>query len=618
MKAIPLELTLDVVSSYNQLKTTVAGRAAKRTLSALQGGKTVVGSPLNGFADTTSDAAVTPARVTVSHNNHALYLAASNATGLAVFALYDVNELTGEQTYVGKIQCQFPSATHTQRFGRIVNDTTNTGWRILFGSIGTVAANGGLFSVENVDKADFVQGTPTLFPAASAGGGGGQKAVYWHQETGGVNNLQVMQGGGHEFDCELAGQRVVIVNGLVATPNVYVFNFANAITTVAAGGITTDCFVLKTPTITGWIGTFLLLNNFSICVPDASSGAPVALQGETCLFIPTSTNMGLAKVSDFTSISTTIPSYTTRDVNDVAQTNVALTPTTMHFSQTLQRIVFSHSSGGWVVKKFMNAEYENTFGNSSNPQYRTLQPIAFKEFGIFTLAASYIRKGWIYQITSTVGQIGAVSFDLRSIYHYDYSYVISKVIDVSGLTFVGIEPQIVTRSPLKIFYRLSGFGSASGGWIELPADRDMSSIVNTTGQIQFKFQSNISRSSNTVPTQIIEAYLFAYSINEISDYWEFSKDKSDSGVPTKYVFRQKKLFNTTVPTLYVRAQDLSNNSISGSPFNSVTHAAQFRYSIDNGSNWTPFGTPPDAIGTLIEFTFITPPGVDNRPSMRES
>lgn len=613
MKAIPLELTTDVVTSYDQTKTTVLGRAAKKTLTALQGGKTVVGTPLNTFSDDITDNALTPFRMCVSRNGHELHFITIPATGLGSMALYDVNDTTGVKSYVGKLQFQLPVTTHTIRTVRLVNDSGATGWRIIVGTLGTSAPLGGLFSLENIAKTDFTPGIPITIPVATAIG---QKAVYWHQETGGTNNLQVMQGFGIEDDANLSGTKLVAVNGLVASPNFYTFDYGNAITSVAAGGITTDWYVSKTGTITGLTGPFLLLNNIQMCAPDASSGIIASLQGQTCLFLPGSTGFGFGKISELTSGATSWPSYTTINVNDVANTNTALTPLTAHFSQTIQRILFQLSSNNWVSKRAVNNEYEVQFGDSNNSQYRTSQPIAFYEFGAVSIASTYVRNGWVYIACSTAGQIGTMAFDLRSVWEYDYSSIISKVIDVSGLNFIGLSILTPIRSFGKFWYRQSGFGSATGGWIAIPEDRDLSGIVNTTGQIQIKFQPRMQRDSVTTPLQIIESHLICDSVNAMSEYWEFSREWSQPSSPTRSAFRLKKAYSSSVPTLYYRAYDLTNVLVASK--NSSADASLFEYSTDNGTTWNPLGTIPNTVGTLIRFNFATPPGVDIRPSIRES
>lgn len=607
-KAIPLDLTSDVVSSYDQTKTTVLGRSALKTLTAPQGGKTVVGSPLNVFSDVLNDAlptAFSGVRGCVSNNGHELLFNTSTAGGVVFCALYDVDETTGVKTYVGKISFQLPATTHTQRFARLVNDSGLTGWRILFGSIGTVAANGGLFSIENIAKADFVQGVPALIPVATAAG---QKAVYWHQETGGTNLLTVMQGGGHDHDAGLVTQKIYIANGLVATPNFYVFDSSVAIATVGVGGVTTDWYTAaKTGVVTGLSGTQLLLNNYSICVPSADSGAPVSHQGETCLFIPAATTMSLVKVSDILPGVTTFPSYTQRDVLGVPNTNAVVTIATMQFSQTLQRVVMQ-GGGTFIIKKFVNAQYELVFGNATNPQYRNLATVPFYEFGALVVVSTHEHGGWITIMTNSTGQNGVLSFDLRSLWQQDHSAIISKVISVPHSTFETISIQAPVRAFAKLFYRLSGFGSATGGWLEIPLDRDMSAITNSTGQIQLKAQTRMERDGSTVPLQIIEAHLIVEDLLQNSENWSSDLENSTQSAtsPAKSAAILEIAYASAVPAMAFRAYARSTGSLVLEKFTD-TDAAEFEYSSNSGTSWNALGTIPNTINTTrLRYNWSTP------------
>lgn len=614
MKAIALELTRDVVSSYDSTKTTVLGRAAKKTLNALQGGKTVVGTPLNAFADVFTDSALTGNRITVSNNGHELHLTASSAAGLASLVLYDVDETTGLKSYVGKLQAQFPNTTHTWRGFRLVNDSGVTGWRIIISSIGTIAANGGLFSLENIAKTDFVQGVPAIIPAATAGG---QKAVYWHQETGGTNNLTVAQGLAHAHDAMLGTETIVVPNGLVAAPSFYTFNAANTIVAVGGGGVTTDWYSHKTGTIAGLQGPFLLLNNYAIAVPDASSGAPLALQGQTCLFVAGSVGPSLGKISDLTSGATTWPSYTARDATDVSNTNTAVTPTTMHWSHTMQRVIMQLNNGSCIVKKFVNAAYEAQFGDANNSQYKAAQPVAFYEFGGIAFGATYEHNGWLYTTQSTAGQVVGQAFDMRSMYQYDFSSIISKVISVPRASFVSLSVHAPVRSFGKFWYRNSGFGSATGGWLEIPTDRILTTIANTTGQIQFKFQPRFDRDAVTIPLQIIESYLVIQPEDENDSAWRGDMRNSVPTSPARTAFSQVstytgtkhwefKAYNRDTGALVAQADTLNNPT-------------DFEISANDGVSYSAISgaLASSPLLNVLRYKWSSPPAVPVDCSLRE-
>jgi len=51
--------------------------------------------------------------------------------------------------------------------------------------------------------------------------------------------------------------------------------------------------------------------------------------------------------------------------------------------------------------------------------------------------------------------------------------------------------------------------------------------------------------------------------------------------------------------------------------NTSANTARFEYSTNSGVSWNSLGTIPNTVGTLVRYTFATPPGVDIRPSLKE-
>jgi hypothetical protein len=104
---------------------------------------------------------------------------------------------------------------------------------------------------------------------------------------------------------------------------------------------------------------------------------------------------------------------------------------------------------------------------------------------------------------------------------------------------------------------------------------------------------------------------------ELSDNWEYSFDDSSSEIPTRVGFRLKKAYAAAVPsTLSFRAFDLSGVQLVDHDI--TNEASRFQYSTDGGSTWLPLGTISNTVGTLVRYTFLSPPGVDIRPSLKDS
>jgi len=168
---------------------------------------------------------------------------------------------------------------------------------------------------------------------------------------------------------------------------------------------------------------------------------------------------------------------------------------------------------------------------------------------------------------------------------------------------------------LEVSYRTSGFGSISGGWLPLNGYDNLN--LPLADKIQFKIAFKVQCVDKTLPLQIAEMSVAYESPEELSDNWEYSYDDSSSSTPTRVGFRLKQAYPTSVPlTLSFRAYDLSGVQLVDHDITNET--ARFQYSTDGGTTWLALGTIPNVVGTLVRYTFLSPPGVDVRPSLKDS
>lgn len=596
--------------------TYIAGLMAQKMIS----GKQAIGSPLVSFADTGNDFPVsfTPLHGDLTANGRVFSVNAPVA-GVGTIALYTFNTTTGAWTPLGKIAYTLPNSpatTHTIRSVHAI-DTGTTGWSIYVNTIGTVLANGGLFELANVDLADFgIASFPTL-PVATAPG---QKAVYWHQETGGTNNLQASSG----FDVDTATGTIGVTNGLVAAFHVYKFLHGNTVTTVGAGGVTSDKYSFKTGVTTGLSGVILLLNNINFFTPAAAvDGIPANLVGQLCLFVAGSTGFNIGKFSDFSSGSTTWPSLTVVNVLDSGSSNTTLTPATAHFSQVLNRVIFQ-ASARWVVKKFMSNAFESVFGNAIDTQFRAGQSILFQEWGQAAVSGSFEREGWVFQTTATVGQIGILAFHMRSMEQFDYSKIITKVIEIPNAQGKSLNFITPLRSFTRHYYRTnltSDFSDTTTGWQLGPSDRDYSGISFIgVNKIQFLVYNRFERDGSTVPIQINEAVFVYDHLTRNSDNWAADVENSTKSVdsPARSAAVLEKAYATSVPKIYFRAYSRATGAMVIEK-NTVDHASEFQYSSNSGLSWNALGTIPNTINTTrLRYNWSTPFGADIDVVWRES
>lgn len=379
-----------------------------------------------------------------------------------------------------------------------------------------------------------------------------------------------------------------------------------------AFGTTGSAWVHKTGNLPVLTGTLISSDSEDYAVPGHTANS-----GQPCVFFPTSSNLYLGRLSELTSGTTSWPSLVTSNILGTVNEIIAPTVLLATWSNILDRAIYLTNNNILVMKQVVNNSIDRIFGGANNIYRETFMsnaiPLQFINAG-----ALDIEDGWLMvQTTTNVGQRGIILCDLHSDALFDYSYIVTKVLDTPDSIYkfiTTIDKLYDDTGSLTVYYRTSGFGSISGGWNSIGFAEDLT-LVATGDQVQFKIAFNTLGLDTSIHAQLCDFFLGFQSENEISDNWEFSNDFSSNSVPSRTTFRLKSLYQTSVPTLFYRAYDLSGSSIV--THNTVTNVANFEYSTDTGVTWLPLGTIPNVVGTLLRYTFTSPPGVDVRPSIRE-
>lgn len=385
-----------------------------------------------------------------------------------------------------------------------------------------------------------------------------------------------------------------------------------------AWGTVGSNFIHKTGNLPALTGTLLATDSEDRAVPVNAPLNGGTLNGNACVFLSTTTNLYLGLLSELTSGTTSWPSLTTSNILGGTNEITAPTSTFAAWSDTLDAATYSTNASKFITKQVVNSVIRHNAGELNNQYYEgfTLDTV---NLGLVTVTGVDHAGGWLFTSGGTTGQRGIIAVDYRSDQFYDHSYIVTKVLSNqnSKLRFLTSWERLWEfTGNIKVQYRNSGFGSISGGWLDLSAYEDLESAVISSNQIQFKISFQIQSEGSSSPAQVNELLIGVDANNGISDNWEFSDDFSDNNVPSRTAFRLKLAYGTTVPTLYYRAYDLSDSLIVS--HNTVTNAANFEYSTDSGMSWLPLGTIPNVVGTLVRYTFSSPPGVDVRPGLKES
>lgn len=404
-----------------------------------------------------------------------------------------------------------------------------------------------------------------------------------------------------------------------ATSGGAAINFTTDITSGNIGrafGITGSNFVHQTGTLPALSGTLLLTDSVKFANPVA---VHPSIDGAGCMFFATTTTLYLGKLSELTVGAVTWPSLQSCNVFGSANQITAPTAAQAEWSDVLQRVVYSTNTSIFVIKQFVNNSIETLMGGLNNRYLEALVSNDVVEMQMITVNGMRVRDGILVVNGSTVGQRGVYLCDLRSNYNFDYSYVVTKVLNTpqAQMRLINTLDQLFAYTgSLKVYYRTSGFGSISGGWVEIPFAEDLSAFAGGD-QVQFKIMWDTLGLDTSIHAQLSE-FVFTYeSVNENSDNWQVSKDLSSTGATHKVVFYLANAYASSVPTLYTRAYQQGTTTNVGSN-NTSANPGQYRYSTNGGASWTALGTIPNTVGTLVEWTISPSPTVDYLPSIRES
>lgn len=214
----------DVVSSYDQTKTTIQGRVAEKEVNGFD----CLGSPLTNFIDVFTETGQTPnGPIYVSPTSGRIFFATAVSGGVGGIVCYNFNLTTGVYSWLGRLNYNLPNSaatTHTIRALKV--DDSGATWKVFVGTTGSVGVNGGLFMINGLTASDFPQfGFPTI--AFSAGAASDEKAVYFLQKSAAVgagNTMTACIGIG----IDTATKEVYFLNGTAATWQGHLFNYTSA------------------------------------------------------------------------------------------------------------------------------------------------------------------------------------------------------------------------------------------------------------------------------------------------------------------------------------------------------------------------------------------------------
>jgi hypothetical protein len=394
-----------------------------------------------------------------------------------------------------------------------------------------------------------------------------------------------------------------------------------------AFGYTNSQWLHKTSILPALSGTLLLTDAERHATPTNSPINGPLLNNQSCGFFATGATgaqMYVGRLDELTAETIAWPSLTTFNYQGALNQFVVPVPFTASWADSIDRAIFlggpaAATSFRIFVKKIENNLMSANFGDFGMDWYETTTRDSYELKTSAPPINFTNQSGWVFVLSTTIGQRGIIAIDVRSDCLFDFSYIVSKVLTLplnSVIKSVNFFKELIaTSGELDVYYRTSGFGSISGGWISLDEGQPLS-IVGAA-QVQFKICFKTQAIGHSSHIQVSGAEVGYEAGEELSDNWEYSFDDSSSGSPTRSAFRLKQAYASSVPlTLAFRAYDLSGVLLVDHDI--TNEAANFQYSTNGGTTWLALGTVPNTVGTLIRYTFASPPGVDVRPSLKDS
>jgi hypothetical protein len=402
-----------------------------------------------------------------------------------------------------------------------------------------------------------------------------------------------------------------------ATSGGAVLNFTTDISAGQVGrafGTTGSNWLFKTGNLPVLTGTLLGNDNEYFAVPGHTSNA-----GQDCVFFATTSNLYLGRISDLTAGITIWPSLVTSNLLGAPNQIVAPSAVFTAWSTALDRAIYITHSNVFVMKQVVNNSIDAIFGGNTNKYFEgfTNDIVEYQMNAINGISLE--QGGWLATLGSVniAGQRGVFLTDLRSDARFDYSFIVTKVLDTPASIYkfiTTLNKYLESTGDLKVYYRTSGFGVISGGWVSLPLAEDLSAFTSGT-QVQFKILFDTLRLGASIPAQIYEFILGLQDLNEISSNWEYNHDDTNPAT-NQVVYRLKKAYSGSVPNLRHTVRDLSDTLVAN--HTTVANSSFFEYSIDNGANWLTLGTIPNTVGTLLRYTNNSLPAQELRPVIQEA
>lgn len=404
-------------------------------------------------------------------------------------------------------------------------------------------------------------------------------------------------------------------------------------TMMRGNGISTTHSHLKTGNLSpGQGGTLISSNCFGTTIPTNAPAAP-ALNGEDCFFFATSAALYLLKVSDITDGGTTWSNLT--GVNLFGTTLDITAPSVLlaQYSQVLDRWVYVTNTSKFVVKPHQNNLITANIGSLSN-LYLELSNYPSVPLGMAAIVTLTSGSGWIFITGSTTGQRGVIACDLRSDILFDYSYIVSKVLEVPAgsviRTIATDEAAADFTGDCAFFIRSANtandaiFSSPTGGWVEFfPYEDNAPQVIGPFFQVKIGFVLLVD-SKNISPAQLHDIFISYDEPGGIDNKFQWDVENTSKAAESPMVVSVRQVREIpVVPNEGFLLQGRDSDGNVQVTVDSSLPSPSILLSADGGATFnawisiTDFMTNynSDSGDTVIKFVITTPPSDVTVPSL---
>lgn len=301
------------------------------------------------------------------------------------------------------------------------------------------------------------------------------------------------------------------------------------------------------------------------------------------------------------------------------------------YSNELDNFIYSPiaTQSQLILKKLQNSGTLTAVIGGANNQYLEGNNPQYCQLGSMVFQSIECHNGWLFMCASTIGQRGIFYADLYSDTSFNFTKIISPVLQVpvgTALNSIEAIKQLASATnQVSLFIRNgassgdAAFATAtSGTWLPCPPAGDLSgTTIGPFFQLMAQYQV-MDPNANCIPSQIQELRYTVTLPTALSNNWNGSVPNTSlpGASPVYYAFRLATAYTSgTVPRMKINLVDDAGGVRT---YDTTTNATNFTYTTNNGSSWNALGTIPNtALTTELRFQDPSPSGNPTTAGLQE-